>query len=152
MFARPDLASLDVKLVHAPVADQIERAAKGDLDLAALVIDEEAPIVARAVREQGLQLASLPHAEVLVGKVPGVHVGRIPVGRYDAVRMLPSTDKTVLQLDTLVVGNGCASRSRTTALLEILAHAFPDFVRTNQHATNATGLPLAGASTTFFEN
>jgi TRAP-type uncharacterized transport system substrate-binding protein len=147
-----DIASLGVVVVHASLADEVEAAARGEIDLAAMVIDERAPLVEHAVRDLGLQVASFPHAEVVVGNVKGVHVGRIAAGRYDAVRVLPPSDRVVLQVDTLVVGNGCASRSRTTDVLDVLAAQFPEFIRTNQHATNDSGLALSSASQSFFEN
>jgi hypothetical protein len=66
--------------------------------------------------------------------------------------MLPPTDKMVLQVEALVVGNGCASRSTTTGLLTLLARVFPDLLRRNKDTPNSTGLPLASTSRSFFED
>jgi hypothetical protein len=66
--------------------------------------------------------------------------------------MLPPTDKKTLQVDALVIGNGCAGRSTTTGLLTLLARRFPELVRRNQDTANSTGLPLAAASRSFLEN
>jgi len=66
--------------------------------------------------------------------------------------VLPPMDKRVLRVDTLVVGNGCASRSATLDLLSLLARQFPDFVQHNQETANKTELELAPAARDFFEH
>jgi hypothetical protein len=58
----------------------------------------------------------------------------------------------VLQIDTLIVGNGCARRSATQAFITVLATVFPDFVRTNRETPNRTGLRPAPAARSYFDN
>ncbi len=145
-------AGLGTRPSNHPIDEQLALAEKGALDLAVLVIDEDAALVDQAIRERGLQIANLSHADVVARRLPFVRTGRIGAGHYDPVRMLPPKNKTVLQVDTLVVGNGCASRSETMGLLTLLSVVFPDFVRFNKETPNATGLPLAGTSRNFMEN
>ena len=45
--------------MNHPLAEQLAAAKKGELDLALLVIDEDAPLVVNVVREMGLQIAGL---------------------------------------------------------------------------------------------
>jgi TRAP-type uncharacterized transport system substrate-binding protein len=146
-----DLAGLGLQLTNHPLDEQLSLLQTGGLDLGVLVMDEDALMVEHAVRERGLGILSLPQAEVLARRLPRVRTGRIAAGQYDPVRMLPPTDRTVLQVDTLVVGNGCARQSTTTGLLTLLARKFPDLLRRNQDTLNTTGLPLAAASRSFFE-
>lgn len=146
------LASLGVILTHHPLDEQMRLLQEGALDLGVFVMDEDAPMVEEAVRDGGLAILSLPQAGVIARGLPRVRAGRIAAGQYDPIRMLPPTDRTVLQVDTLVIGNGCVRRSTTTGLLTLLAQKFPDLVRHNQATPNATGLALAPASRYFFES
>jgi hypothetical protein len=145
------LASLGLKLTHHPLDEQLSLLQAGGLDLGVLVMDEDALMVEDAVRNRGLAIPGLPQADVLARRLPRVRTGRIGAGQYDPVRLLPPTDKTVLRVDTLVVGNDCARRSTTTGLLTLLSREFPDLLRRNQDTPNTTGLPLAAASQSFFE-
>ena len=113
------------------------------------MIDEDARMVENAVRDRGLAILNFPQADVIARRLPRVRTGRIDAGQYDPIRMLPPTDKTVLEVDALVISNGCARRSTTTGLLTLLARVFPDFLRRNQDTLNNTGLPLASASQHF---
>jgi TRAP-type uncharacterized transport system substrate-binding protein len=147
-----DLASLGLRLTHHHLDEQLSLLQGGTLDLGVLVMDEDAVMVEKAVRDRGLAILSFPQADVIVRRLPRVRAGRIGAGQYDLVRMLPPTDKTVLQVDALVVGNGCARRSTTTGLLTLLAREFPDLLRRNQDTANSTGLPLTPAAQHFFES
>ena len=146
-----DLAGLGLKLTHHPLDEQLSLLQTGGLDLGMLVMDEDALMVEDAVRDRGLAILSLPQADVIARRFPHVRTGRIGAGQYDPIRLLPPTDKTVLKVDTLVVGNGCSRRSTTTGLLTLLARKFPDLLRRNQDTPNTTGLTLATASQSFFE-
>ncbi len=148
----PDFVSLGLTLVNLSLAEEVDQAAAGALDLAVLVMDADAPLVARAVRERGLEVAGFAHAEVLASRVAHLRAGRVEAGHYDPVRLLPPSDKPVLEVDTLVVGNGCAGRSQTVGLMTVLSSVFPDFVRHNKGGANTTGLPLSPAAKAFFEN
>jgi TRAP-type uncharacterized transport system substrate-binding protein len=147
-----DLVSLRLTLTNHPLDEQLSLLQSGDLDLGVLVMDEDAPMVMDAVRNRGLAILSLPQADVIARRLRRVHTGRIGAGQYDPVRLLPPTDKTVLRVETLVVGNGCASRSASTGLLTLLSRELPGLVGRNQQAANATGLPLSAVARSFFEN
>ena len=148
LLALPELASLGLVLSNHTLSEQLALAAKGDLDLALLVMDEDAPLVGQAIREQGLQLAGFAHADVIARRIPHLRTGRIGAGEYDAVRLLPPEDKRVLRVETLVLGNGCAGRSQLIDVLSLLSRQFPEFIRHNKDTPNATGLELTATSTT----
>jgi TRAP-type uncharacterized transport system substrate-binding protein len=151
LFALDDLAPLEVTLSFQPVSEALAQAGRGELDLALVVIDEDAPLLLSAVREQNLQIAGLSNLDIVARRIPHLRTGRIGAGQFDALRMLPAEDKRVLRVDTLVLTNGCAGRSATIDLLELLSEHFPDFLRHNRETPNTTGLELAGASKRFFE-
>jgi hypothetical protein len=138
--------------VNLPLEDQLSPLEDGGLDLGVVVMDEDALMIERAVRERGLAIMNLPRADVIARRFPRVRTGRIGAGQYDPVRVLPPTDKIVLRVDTLVIGNGCASRTATTGLLTLLTRALPDFLARNRDTPNATNLPVAAASQGFFES
>jgi hypothetical protein len=151
LFGLPELAALHIKLTHHALPDQLVLAQQGKLDLAMLVIDEDAALLSYAVLEQGLQIAGFRHADVIARRLPHLRTGRIGAGQYDAVALLPKADKRVLRVETLVLSNGCASRSESMDLLSLLAEEFPEFVRHNRNTPNTTGLALHPAAHDFFE-
>ncbi|MEO7036199.1 MAG: hypothetical protein ABI548_19825 [Polyangiaceae bacterium] len=151
LFALDDLVPLEVTLSLQPLSEELSMAERGELDLVMLVIDEDAPLLRSAVRDRNLQIAGLSNLDVVARRISRLRTGRIGAGQFDALRMLPAEDKRVLRVDTLVVTNGCAGRSATVDLLELLSDRFPDFVRHNRETPNATGLELASASKSFFE-
>jgi TRAP-type uncharacterized transport system substrate-binding protein len=152
ILASRDLKDLGVVASHHPLAEQIDLAAAGALDLAAFVMDEDAALVQAAVRERGLQIAGFPHADVVARQFRFLRKGRIGAGEYDSVRMLPPVDKEVLRVDTLVLGNGCARRSQVMGLLAALSDVFPDLVRHNKETPNTTGLPVAPAAQSWIDS
>jgi hypothetical protein len=151
IFALADFRGLGVVLSTHPLEEQLDLAQRAELDLAAFVIDEDAALVVGAVRDRGLQIAGFAHADVVARRFPFLRHGRIGAGQFDAVRMLPPTDRQVLRVDTLVVGNGCARRSQVLGLLASIAGVFPDFVRHNRETPNTTGLELAPAAKDYWD-
>ena len=147
-----DVAGLGLVPTHHPLDEQLSLLQRGALDLGMFVMDEDAVMIEDAIRNRGLAIVSFPQGEVMARRFPRARIGRIEAGQYDAIRMLPPTDKTVFQIDPLVVGNGCTRRSRTTGLLVLLAREFPDLVRHNRATRERTTLPLAAASHQFFES
>ena len=126
------LAELELKVSTQPIDRQLDMLERGELDLGAMVIDEDAQLVVDAVRRRKLQILSIPDAASLARRLPFARVGQIEAGRYDYVRKVPGENKQVLHVDTLVVGNGCASHSVTQGLMTAIAEVFPTFVRHNR--------------------
>jgi hypothetical protein len=120
--------------------------------LGAMVIDEDAQLVVDAVRRRKLQILSIPDPASLARRLPFARVGQIEAGRYDYVRKVPGENKQVLHVDTLVVGNGCASHSVTQGLMTAIAEVFPTFVRHNRDGANLTGMPLSKAARSYFDD
>src|SRR5262249_18813423 len=102
--------------------------------------------------DRKLQILTLPRAEAIANGLPFVRLGRIEAGHYDPVAALPPSDKTVLQVDTLIIGNGCASRSATPGLVTVLADVDPQFLRHNRDTPNLSGLPYAGVARTYYDS
>jgi TRAP-type uncharacterized transport system substrate-binding protein len=146
------LSGLDIKASTHPLVEQLAQVESGELDLAAMVIDADAQLLAEAVRDRNLQIVDMPGAEALANRLPFARAGRIEAGHYDPLRQLPPTDKRVIQIDTLVIGNGCARESATQGVITILANVFPDFVRLNRERANLTGLRLASAAASYYND
>jgi len=145
-------AELNLRISTQPVDQQLEMLQRGELDLGAMVIDEDARLLEDAVRNRKLQILDTPGVESLARHFPFTRVGHIEAGHFDIVRRLPPTTKDVLRVDTLVVGNGCASRSVTQGLITAITAVYPSFVRQNHEAPNLTKLPLAPAARSYFDN
>ena len=152
LFSMPELADLAVELEHGQVVEQLAQIERGELDLMVVVMDEDAPWLVQVLRAGHVQMAGFAHLDVVARKLPHFRTGRIGAGQFDPVRLLPPVDKRVLRMDTLIIGNGCASRSTTLDLLSLLATEFPDFARHNQDTSNTTELALAPAAADFFEH
>jgi hypothetical protein len=146
------LTGLDLKVSTQTFATQLEMLVRGELDLAAMVIDDEAALVTEAVTKRKLQILGLPDAASLARRFPFARVGKIKERQVDYLRKLPPEDKDVLQIDTLVLGNGCASNGVTQGFMTALAELFPTFVSENKGQANVTGLPMATVAKAFFDN
>ncbi len=124
---------------------------RGELDLGAMVIDEDAKLLADALRKRNLQIYGLPGAAALARRLPFAHAGSIEAGQIDYVRKLPPQAKEVLEVETLIVGNGCATHSETQGLMTAVAEILPGFVRHNRGAPNLSGLPMDPVAKSFFD-
>ncbi len=152
LFALPGFDSLDVTLRHAPVSEQIEAAASGELDLAAVVVYEDAALVRRAVGQQHLGIASFGSARAVASQLAGVEATVVETGHYDAVRGVPASDRRVLSVDTLILASRCARRSEINAILTVLGHELPGFVEQNRNAVEPLGLAMSSVAAEYFDN
>ena len=151
LFATPGLDALGVRLEYGALAEQLSQVERGDLDVVVRVIDDGAHVIDQAVRRRGLVPLGFEHLEALARRLEYARVGRLVAGQYDPVVPLPATDIPVLQVDTLVVTNGCAERSDTVAMVRMLSDAVPEFLRRNQTAANTSGLPLDATAAAFYD-
>jgi TRAP-type uncharacterized transport system substrate-binding protein len=132
VFETDELQPLALQLTNHELTEQLELVASGGLDLGVFVMDENAQLIRTAIRDRGLQLASFEHLGVIPTRVPFVSVGTIEAGQYDALAVIPQRDHAVLRVDTLLVGNGCASRSEEVGVLEVLVDEMPGFLAVNK--------------------
>src|SRR5499427_7132725 len=152
LFQDSDLQHLDIKLSYHELLDQARLVAQGKLDLAAVVMQEDAEFLRKVIRQEGLDIVAPADFQGLVGRFPWLTLGRIPAGRYDLVRPVPAVDKQVARLSTLVVASPCAQRADRIALLMLLGAELPGFVRANppSSTSSATVMPLTRESNQFF--
>ena len=73
------LGELGMSLSTHSLEEQLAKLESGELDLGAMVIDEDARLLREAVRDRKLQILDLPAAEALARPLPFAHVGRIAV-------------------------------------------------------------------------
>jgi TRAP-type uncharacterized transport system substrate-binding protein len=146
------LAELDIKLSTHPLPEQLAMLERGDLDLGAMVIEPDADLLVQAVRDRKLQIVDIPIADSLAHRLPSARAGLIKAGYYDPVRDLPSTDKHVIQVDTLLIGNGCARESVTQGVITAFTRVFPDLIRVNREQANLTGLQYAPSAQSYFDD
>jgi hypothetical protein len=109
----------------------VELVHDGQLDLAAFVINENAPIIRDYIQKFDLELVSPADEEGLITRKKWIRLGRIPAGFFDVNRPSPDSDKIVAQVDTLVMTNACVGRAERIAFLTLLADEFPSFTRSN---------------------
>lgn len=152
ILAAFDFSSLDLKVSHHSLTEQLDLLKQGKLDLGVFVMDEDSRFISNAVVQGGLQIASFEHVDVVARRLPFLGHGRVGAGQYDPISVLPNTDKRVLRVHTLVLGNGCAERSQTLGLLELIQDQFPDFIGHNRNTPNMTGLTVDDAASSFFAN
>ncbi len=144
--------SLQIKMEHHAFKEQAELAATGALDLALFVIDENAALITDVIRENGLQIVGLEHAEALSRRIPFLHHGSIAAGQFDPVRVLPPIDKPILHLDTLLVSNGCATHSELIGLMTLLSRTDPHFIDRNRSTQPPVGIDFAESARGFYDN
>ena len=146
------LAELDIKVSTQPLGEQLAMLERGDLDLGAMVIAPEARLMLQAVRDRKLQILDIPAADAIARRLPSARGGSIKAGYYDPVRQLPPIDKRVIEIDTLVIGNGCARESVTQGVITAFQRVFPNFVTVNRERPNLTGLDYASAARSYLDN
>jgi len=146
------LSPLGLRISTQPVDEQIRKLDSGELDLGAMVTDDDAEQLQQAVTGHKLQILDLPRAEAMARAMPFLHVSRIEAGHFDVVSALPPTDKAVLQVDTLIVSNGCASRSTIQGLIGLFAEADPLFLKHNRETANLSGLVQASAARSYYDS
>ncbi len=147
-----ELSELRLVVSTQPIDQQLDMLVRGELDLGAMVIDEGAALVRDAVVVRRLQILDMPDAPALASRLPFARPGTIRAGQIDYVHQLPPKDLSVLEMDTLIVGNGCARNSATVGLLAAVAQAFPNFVQHNKGQPNLTGLPLSTVAANFLRD
>jgi TRAP-type uncharacterized transport system substrate-binding protein len=147
-----ELAGLDIVVSTQPIDEQLEMLERGELDLGAIVISEDAKLLSDAVLRRNLDILAMPNADSLARRLHFARPGTIEAGQFDYVRQLPRVNKTVLQIDTLIVGNGCASNGVTQGMMAAAAALMPTFVKHNKGEPNLTGLPMAGVAQNFFKD
>src|SRR5262245_34146914 len=154
LFQDSDLRQLDIKLSYHELSEQTRLVAQGKLDLAAVVMQEDAEFLRKIIRQENLDIVAPADFQGLVGRFPWLSLGRIPAGRYDLVRPVPAVDKQVARLSTLVIASPCAQRADRIALLMLLGAELPGFVRANPPSStgSATVVPLAPEAQQFFLN
>jgi hypothetical protein len=140
-------------VVSTPTIDQqLDMLVRGELDLGAMVIEEGAALLREAVVVRKLQILDMPDAQALARRLPFARPGTIEAGQIDYVRRLPPEDLSVLKMDTLIVGNGCAKNGATVGLLAAVSTVFPTFVQHNKAGPNLTGLPLSAVAANFLRD
>jgi uncharacterized protein len=152
LFRDTDLRQLDVQLSYHELPEQTQLVAQGKLDLAAVVMQEDAEFLHDVIRQYGLDIVAPADFQGLIARYPWLSLGRIPAGRYDLVRPIPAADRQVARLNTLVIASPCASRADRIALLILLGAELPGFVRANPPSatSTATAVPLTPESHQFF--
>jgi len=154
LLENSNLKDLDLKPSNHPAATQVELVHDGELDLAAYVINENAPAVREYIKRYDLEIVSPADEEGLLARDKWLRLGKIPAGFFDVNRPSPATDKVVPQVDTLVMTNACVGRAERIAFLVLLADEFPSFVRMNPPPSTAfqDTAPLADEAREFFAN
>ena len=136
VFEAADLKPANLVLSNHELGQQLELLGSGALDLGVFVLDEDAALINTAIRERKMQLVSLEQLDVIPTRVPMLSLGTIPAGRYDALALIPARAHPVLRVDTLVVGNGCASRSVEIGVLRVLSEELPGFGKNDQRSSS----------------
>ena len=117
-----------------------------------MVIDERAALLREAVAVRKLQILNMPDVAALTRRLTFARPGTIEAGQIDYVHRLPPQDVSVLQMDTLIVGNGCAKNGATVGLLSAVSTVFPAFVQHNKGRPNLSGLPMSTVAANFLRD
>lgn len=152
LFEGPDLQELDAHLSNHELPEQARLVAEGKLDLAAMVIQENAESLRTIISQNRLDIVSPQDLQGLIARYPWLSLGTIPAGRYDVVQLIPAGDRQVAHLNTLLVASPCAERADRVALLMLLGAELPGFVRVNPPGATspATKVGLAAEARQFF--
>ncbi len=151
IFESEDFAPLALQLEYFEVEEQMQRIASGELDLALFVLDEDSQLIRNAMRS-GMQIASFSHLGVIARRFDFIGQGQVEAGQFDPLSVIPKNNRDVLKVDTLLVGNGCASRTETIALLSLLQLQFPTLLRHNRVHSGSIFFPTSSDAQEFIVN
>jgi len=151
IFESSDFAPLRLQLQNLEFGDQLSKLNSGTLDLGFFVLDEDATLIQSAMRS-GMQMASFDHLDIIARHFDFISIGRIGAGQYDPIAVIPPTDRQVLRVGTLVVGNDCASTTETIALLSVLQGEFPNLLQHNRDHGGSAIFPTSSASQSYMLN
>lgn len=143
---------LDMTLVTMGIREQLDQLVQKKLALGVFVMQEDAMLLQKAIREDHLQLANFQSISAFSHRFPFLYTGSLVTGQYDPVKRLPPSSRTVLKLDTLLIGNSCASHSEIIALMTLLRTQFPDFIARNRQAQLRHAITMAPSANHFFDN
>ena len=117
-------------------------------------MDENAELIHTLATKYDLEIVAPADIEGLAARDKWLRIGRIPAGFYDIAKPIPSTDKLVAQVDTLIMTNTCVHRAERVAFLMLLSDEFPNFVRDNPppSAKSQDQAPLGDEARQFFAN
>lgn len=152
IFSSPGFKNLKVKLSNYSIEKQLMLLRNGTIDLAIFVIAENAAIIEKAMSRYNMQIASFRQAKSIAKRLPYLNTGTIHAGYYDPLRNIPARDTRVLQVDTLIVGNGTALRSDTIGFLTTLSELFPNLINYNRNTPNMSGMILSEDARRFYDN
>ena len=152
LFDELDLRALDINLSYHDLRKQAQLVAESKLDVAAVVMQENAELLRTLIREYSLDIVAPQDLQGIVARYPWLSLGHIPVARYELTPPIPPAEKQIARLATLVVASHCAQRADRIALLMLLGAELPGFVRSNPPGSTAavTVLPLAREAHQFF--
>ena len=140
-----DLRAFDVHLSYHDLREQARLVAEGKIDVAAFVMQENAELLRTLIRQYSLDIVAPQDIQGIVARYPWLSLGQIPVARYELIPPIPSVEKQIARLATLVVASRCTPRADRIAVLMLLGAELPGFVRSNPPSSTAavTVLPLA---------
>lgn len=151
VFESEQLAPLGLQLRNHEWSEQLSHLRANQLDLGIFVLDEDASLMREAVLG-GLKIASFAHLDIIARQFDFVGLGRIGAGQYDPIGVVPAMDRKVLRVDTLIVGNDCASPTDTIALLTLLQREFPNILQHNRDHGGSAFFPTSADAHTFVVN
>jgi TRAP-type uncharacterized transport system substrate-binding protein len=143
LFDDADLRQLGVHFSYHELSEQADLVGQGKLDVAAYVMEEDADLLRAVMRKPGLDIVAPNDLQGLVARYPWLSLGTIAAGRYNLVSPIPTTDKQVARLNTLIVAGPCARRADRVALLVLLAAELPGFVSKNPPSATSPSTDVA---------
>lgn len=150
IFNIPALKALGVKLSYHTNDEQLQLLKSGKLDLGVFVISEKSAFIEKALLEDGMQIAGFREIQSLIQRLPFLKARQLDRGVFDPVRGIPSTSKSVLELDTLLITNQKAKRSQIVGMLTVMSDLMPNLLQYNRTVANETGLAQVDEARDFF--
>ncbi|MEI7597986.1 MAG: TAXI family TRAP transporter solute-binding subunit [Aestuariivirga sp.] len=147
-----DINGLQLQTSNYDFETEAALVARGSIDVASIVMNENSPLIRKIISEYGLEILSPDDIEGMVSRLRWLRIGRIPSGFFDVTQPSPETDRLVAQVDTLIVANECVHRAERVAFLMLMSHEFPSFIRSNPPpaAKSQDQAPLAEEARKFF--
>jgi TRAP-type uncharacterized transport system substrate-binding protein len=145
----PNAAEL---LAFAP-EEAADRLTRGEIDAAAFLTSWSSPVVQGLLQAEGIALASFPHADALIARIPVLNKRVLPEGVADLARNVPPADVVLVAPKASLAVRHDLHPALQYLLLDAASeiHATPSiFHRAGEFpALEAVDLPLADAAEQF---
>ena len=95
LFDQLDFRAFDINLSYHDLRKQAQLVAESKLDVAAVVMQENAELLRTLIREYSLDIVAPKDLQGIVARYPWLSLGHLPVAQYELTPPIPPAEKPI---------------------------------------------------------